>query len=94
MQEVYKTLLNDAESALESLMKITLDDDLASADYKNAETSFLFDLCIFAELGNAKNNLIAVRPVLKLTLFNLDFSVLYLFFIIRCMHCHPHCSNC
>lgn len=29
-------------------------------DLKYAETSLLFDLCVFGELGNAKNNLISV----------------------------------
>ena len=37
---------------------------------KKAETSFVFDLCIFAELGNAKNNLICMYA-LSPTLFEL-----------------------
>lgn len=31
-----------------------------NSDSRKAETSLIFDLCIFAELGNAKNNLISM----------------------------------
>jgi hypothetical protein len=44
-------------------------------DVKHAETSFLFNLCIFAELGNAKNNLILMYA-LSPSLFELLTSKL------------------
>ena len=89
MQEVYKTILNDTDLSLDKILKSSsaslTDTNLTNLkgnkmlnDCKNAETSFLFDLCIFAELGNAKNNLICVSFFLinHLRDFNLKF---YLF---------------
>jgi len=68
VQEIYKTILNDAESSLNLIISNL--DDSSSSKIKMAETSFLFDLCIFAELGNAKNNLICMYALTP-TLFEL-----------------------
>jgi serine/threonine-protein kinase SMG1 len=68
VQEIYKTILNDAESSLNLIISNL--DDSNSSRIKMAETSFLFDLCIFAELGNAKNNLICMYALTP-TLFEL-----------------------
>jgi hypothetical protein len=77
VQEVYTNLLTDSELSFATILKCSnsngadtgLDEcgrELKGVKVlnfiKNAETSLLFNLCIFAELGNAaKNNLISVR---------------------------------
>ena len=71
MQEVYKSVLTDSEIAFNTILKVidpppteTDVNELPSRgiklldNLKFAETSFLFNMCIFTELGNAKNNLI------------------------------------
>jgi PI-3-kinase-related kinase SMG-1 len=72
VQEIYKTILNDAETSLITILNEA--NDVISLENKQlvtkAETSFLFDLCIFAELGNAKNNLICMYALTP-TLFEL-----------------------
>ena len=45
VQEVYNTLLLDAESSFVSILS-------CQDDTRKTETSILFDLCIFAELGD------------------------------------------
>lgn len=74
VQEVYKNILFDSEISFNTVLKysnsaneaICLTDDKPRRGVKllnlvkQAETSFLFNLCVFGELGNAKNNLILV----------------------------------
>lgn len=48
VQEVYKTILNDAQEAFELIIECSNANEI---DSRKAETSLLFDLCIFAELG-------------------------------------------
>ncbi len=63
VQEVYKTILNDAEQSFEAIISCSGVSDLESCqvaeasaairqlDSRKAETSILFDLCVLAELG-------------------------------------------
>lgn len=55
VQEVYKTILLDAQISFETILKSAVNesclDSKANFDSKRAETSLLFDLCVFAELG-------------------------------------------
>ena len=58
VQEVYNSILIDAELSFNSIIKCSEEIEsqksdcfLGQADSKKAETSLLFDLCVFAELG-------------------------------------------
>ena len=77
VQEVYNNVLQDSEKSFDAILKYVYLNETNKniptkssskekgldllLNLKNAETSLVFNLCIFRELGNAKNNLICVR---------------------------------
>lgn len=77
VQEVYKNILLDSEMSYNTLVKYSNESANPQEEkqiqilnkkgisllnhVKQAETSFLFNICVFAEFGNAKNNLILVN---------------------------------
>jgi PI-3-kinase-related kinase SMG-1 len=86
VQEVYNNILQDSEICYNTLLKnCSTDQEKIPAEkptlkklkgiqllsnLKYAETSLIFNLCVYRELGNAKNNLICMYA-LSPTLFEL-----------------------